>query len=136
MTDSLKEGISTLREEGLSYKAIVNQLGCAIGTVAYHVNATTKAKSQKNTKDWRREFKRKLKTDAGGRCEVCSYDRCLEALQFHHRDPSQKLFEISDSVKQAKRPDIHAEVKKCALLCANCHAEVHAGITTLPINGH
>jgi hypothetical protein len=25
----------------------------------------------------------------GGRCQICGYDRCIEALEFHHRDPSQ-----------------------------------------------
>jgi hypothetical protein len=31
----------------------------------------------------------------GGRCQVCDYDRCIEALEFHHLDPTQKDFGIS-----------------------------------------
>jgi hypothetical protein len=30
-----------------------------------------------------------------GRCQVCGYDRCIEALEFHHLDPTQKDFGIS-----------------------------------------
>ena len=31
----------------------------------------------------------------GGHCQICGYDRCIEALEFHHLDPSQKEFGIS-----------------------------------------
>jgi hypothetical protein len=27
---------------------------------------------------------------------------------------------------------LRAEIRKCVLLCSNCHAEVEAGVTTLP----
>lgn len=32
----------------------------------------------------------------GGKCHRCGYDRCLEALEFHPLDSSQKDFGISD----------------------------------------
>lgn len=65
----------------------------------------------------------------GGRCQSCGYNRCLMALQFHHLDPTQKDFEIS----QASLPWdlIKQELDKCILVCANCHTEIHAGLTTL-----
>ena len=31
----------------------------------------------------------------GGSCEVCGYNRCIEALEFHHLDPTKKDFGIS-----------------------------------------
>jgi predicted HNH restriction endonuclease len=58
----------------------------------------------------------------GNKCSVCSYDKCRSALQFHHIDPSQKEFEISESAYSLEKQI--AEAKKCVLLCANCHAEV------------
>jgi hypothetical protein len=62
----------------------------------------------------------------GGQCEICKYDRCLSALEFHHPNPSTKEFNISDRVTTFE--DIQAELDKCALLCANCHREVHEGL--------
>ncbi|MCK4793173.1 MAG: hypothetical protein KAV87_56100 [Desulfobacteraceae bacterium] len=32
----------------------------------------------------------------GGKCEMCGYDRCIDALEFHHRDLSKKEFGISE----------------------------------------
>jgi transposase len=32
----------------------------------------------------RRKIKRLLVTEAGGRCKLCGYDRCVAALEFHH----------------------------------------------------
>ena len=31
----------------------------------------------------------------GGKCERCGYDRCLEALEFHHTNSSEKDFSVS-----------------------------------------
>ena len=46
----------------------------------------------------RRGIKRKLKLVElkGGCCEICSYDKNLAVLTFHHSDPKTKLF--NDSV--------------------------------------
>jgi hypothetical protein len=30
----------------------------------------------------------------GGKCEICGYDKCIQALEFHHIDPNQKDFGI------------------------------------------
>lgn len=65
---------------------------------------------------------------AGGRCQRCGYRRYNGALCFHHRDPSQKQFKLSSLTVQRKLEAVLKEADKCDLLCANCHAEVHAGI--------
>ena len=68
----------------------------------------------------------------GGRCQVCGYDRCIEALEFHHLDPTQKDFGISHRGYTRSWEKVKEEVDKCILLCANCHREVHAGKLQLP----
>ena len=68
----------------------------------------------------------------GGRCQVCGYDRCIEALEFHHLDPTQKDFGISHKGYTRSWEKVKEEVDKCILLCANCHREVHAGKLQLP----
>jgi transposase len=81
---------------------------------------------------WRRETKRRLVEEAGGACAVCGYATCVAALQFHHVDPSQKRFALSLKGVARSLDTVRAEARKCVLLCANCHAEVEAGVTRLP----
>jgi transposase len=79
----------------------------------------------------RRRVKLTLISEAGGACELCGYDRYQGALEFHHRDPSQKSFGFSSGGVARSIEILRREALKCALLCANCHAEVEAGIATL-----
>ena len=62
----------------------------------------------------------------GGKCSICGYNKCIAALQFHHIDPSTKKHQLSmRQTGQMSWDDILEEAKKCQLLCANCHAELH-----------
>ena len=83
----------------------------------------------------RRRVKRILVDEAGGRCRLCGYDRCPEALEFHHVDPSQKAFALSAAGVPRAIAKAREEAEKCVLVCANCHAEVEAGVSVLPIPG-
>lgn len=76
----------------------------------------------------RRDIKKDSVAYLGGACSGCGYDAYPEALQFHHRDPATKGRKISDFARIAKeaQADRYAELDKCILLCANCHAEQHA----------
>lgn len=74
----------------------------------------------------RQAFKRQCIEYLGGRCTSCGYDRCIAALDFHHRDPNEKEFEISRYRHWQFGDAIRRELDKCALLCRNCHAEEHA----------
>lgn len=69
-------------------------------------------------------LKRKCVQYKGGKCEQCGYSKCIGALTFHHIDPSQKEFTIAGNHSRAWNV-IKEELDKCALLCANCHHEVH-----------
>lgn len=74
--------------------------------------------------EWRRRQKQKAVDYLGGYCKNCGYSKCLDALEFHHRDPDKKEFRFSqypNNWEKAKK-----ELDKCDLLCANCHREVHA----------
>ncbi len=79
----------------------------------------------------RRIVKEILVAEAGGRCRLCGYDRHMAALEFHHLDPNAKEFGLAQ--RGAHRIDkLRAEVRKCVLLCSNCHAEAEAGFVKLP----
>ena len=80
----------------------------------------------------RRKVKRILVDEAGGRCTLCGYDRSVGALHFHHLDPDGKRFAVSRNGATLGIDTLRCEASKCVLLCANCHAEVEAGIARLP----
>ena len=81
----------------------------------------------------RRRVKEILVAEAGGRCCLCGYDRYVGALQFHHIDPDSKGFGLAERGFARAIAKSRVEVAKCALLCANCHAEVEAGIRDLSL---
>lgn len=82
----------------------------------------------------RRTIKRKLVEEAGGKCVICGYSRYQQVLEFHHLDPSLKKFQLSHNGATRSLARSRAEAQKCVLLCANCHREVEAGITAVPLN--
>lgn len=74
----------------------------------------------------RSDFINLIRKQRGGKCERCGYDKYLGALDFHHKNPSEKDFTIGD--RDFKLKDCIEETKKCILICANCHREIHAGL--------
>jgi Homeodomain-like domain len=81
----------------------------------------------------RRKVKQTLVDEAGGRCVLCGYSRCREALHFHHVDPATKAFHLGHQGQSRSLARSRAEAAKCVLLCGNCHAEVEAGISEVPL---
>lgn len=76
----------------------------------------------------RRKKVREMLVDyKGGKCELCNYNQCIDALDLHHKDPFTKEFGISSSGLTRSWEKNKAEADKCVLLCANCHREIHAG---------
>lgn len=72
-----------------------------------------------------RERKFKAIEIMGGKCSSCGYNKCYNALEFHHTDPSTKDY-TWDRLRMMKWQRIIEEIKKCILVCANCHREIHA----------
>ena len=64
----------------------------------------------------------------GGKCQLCEYSRCADALEFHHIVPGEKDFSISDTGATRSWEKIKAELDKCILLCSNCHRETHSNM--------
>ena len=80
----------------------------------------------------KRNIKVKLIQLIGNKCQGdnCNieYDGTNTTLfQFHHIDPKTKLFQLSRSNLIAHSWDeLLDEAKKCKLLCANCHKQIHS----------
>lgn len=80
----------------------------------------------------RRKLKEMLVEYKGGKCIVCGYYKTPWALDLHHVDPSKKDFSLSVRGLTRSWEVLKNEADKCIILCANCHREIHAGITQLP----
>ena len=78
-------------------------------------------KRREKTKELLVEYK-------GGKCEICGYNRCVEALEFHHINPNEKDFGIGQKGYTRSFEKNKEEVDKCILVCANCHREIHNGL--------
>ncbi len=71
---------------------------------------------------WYEEIKKNLS------CEKCGESDSV-CLDFHHKDKETKNGNISDMIKDFGNNEIILkEIKKCIVLCANCHRKIH-GIT-------
>jgi hypothetical protein len=71
-------------------------------------------------KAWYKNLKANLK------CSVCgeSHPACLH---FHHTNPAVKDGSVSSMIGAgAPKKKILVEIAKCIVLCANCHAKLHA----------
>ena len=70
-------------------------------------------------RDYLNDYKKKSK------CVECGFDNPV-ALQFHHKDPKRKKYTISLMASQGYPLEtIEKEIKKCDVLCANCHLIKH-----------
>lgn len=58
------------------------------------------------------------------KCRICGYDRCDDALHFHHIDRSEKS-RYSSGKTYAAQGEVRNHPERFELLCANCHAETH-----------
>lgn len=78
-------------------------------------------KAKKKTNRKKRNYVNNHKKDKF--CLKCNESR-FYCLDFHHIDPSTKLFSLGDAPKYSYKK-IDDEINKCVLICRNCHSEFH-----------
>jgi DNA-binding transcriptional MerR regulator len=118
-----KENIFRLRAEGKSYREIQEVLGCSKGTIAYHLGSGQKEKvrqrSQKRRQELRdtlREYKERFP------CADCGKKYPGYILDFDHVT-GQKIDNISKMITWDTWENILLEIKKCDIVCSNCHRQ-------------
>lgn len=89
----------------------------------YYLKNKDKRKDQYNKTrneviQWFRDYKASLK------CKECGFNHPA-ALSFHHRNGEEKLGEVSVIAWEASKKKLLEEIKKCDVLCHNCHAIHH-----------
>lgn len=120
MYDEIGNIKKVAKQTGISYDRLRNVI----------VSQTITPKNSYDcVKTRRANTKEKLIKYKGGKCEICGYDKCNQALEFHHVNPEEKSFTISQSNIYKNLTILKQEVDKCILVCANCHREIHAGVT-------
>jgi hypothetical protein len=78
------------------------------------------SKRKRELGNWLREYKSKLT------CEICPESDPV-CLDFHHRDAKTKDFTIATLKQNGWSIDkVLREIKKCMVVCANCHRKLHA----------
>lgn len=65
-----------------------------------------------------------LKKEYG--CAICD-ENDPTCLDFHHWDPSTKKGLVPRLLKDRRTGQAALEIKKCVVICANCHRKHHAG---------
>ena len=85
-------------------------------------NGNTNERQKRTSK----ERKLTLIEMSGGCCSICGYKKNYSALQFHHLNPEDKVFNLDGrKLSNTNWESIKKEWEKCQLLCSNCHAEIH-----------
>jgi hypothetical protein len=61
-----------------------------------------------------------------GKCELCGWNKHIVILQFHHLDKNRKRFKFNTGhLGSYSWKSIEDEIKKCKLVCPNCHNWIH-----------
>lgn len=82
-----------------------------------------KTKYKSKNKKLARELVQDIKTK--NKCKYCKESR-FYCLDFHHKKPSNKKDTVSNLVRQGYAiKTILAEIKKCDIICSNCHRKQH-----------
>ena len=69
------------------------------------------------------------------KCCICGFNSFQEALEFHHVNPEEKEFGLSANSAMTKSLDKQlTEIRKCILVCANCHRGIEYGYIEVPQN--
>lgn len=77
---------------------------------------------------YRKQKRQKLLELFDNKCCICGYNRLNRALEFHHVFKENKKFNLSHDNMRFGWIKVLEEVRKCILLCSNCHQEVEANL--------
>lgn len=81
----------------------------------------------KNVVEFRKRIKIALVKSFGEKCQCCGNKFPEYIFDFHHLDPSTKEFGIGNASTTRAKSAYANEVKKCIMVCANCHRHIEAG---------
>lgn len=110
------------------FRAECKQCGREQARAYYRRNPGPFKRRAKASRNRLREFLLQVadRIKAARGCALCG-DSTLCVLDFHHHtEPGQPVTRATQSYAAFQK-----ELKKCVVLCANCHRKVHAGLLTV-----
>jgi hypothetical protein len=120
----IAEEILALRDAGKTYNEIAAILGCSKATVSYHCGDGQKGKTAARSRGLRGHIEAYVKHQKETNpCSDCNNFYPYYVMQYDHRPEHIKLFNIAKFHQHTKDITVvKAEMAKCDLVCANCHA--------------
>jgi hypothetical protein len=109
----------------------------------FHISKTQKVRTRllcydcadnKNyLKKWYEYRYNLVKDRYGSSCLICGYNRCFQAIAFHHLIPHKKESGPSKIIRSFTPNEImFNELDKCIPVCKNCHDEIHYNHIFIP----
>ena len=97
-------------------------------TYCYDCSGESSRSKNETRKHQKTILRRSMKIQAikllGGKCSICGYNKCVDALEFHHTNPEIKEFKLGSGNTMSWK-EYKNEALKCILVCSNCHKEIH-----------
>lgn len=85
---------------------------------SYHKNKTL---VRQRSKEQRKRNYAWLCEQKSAPCVDCNLTWPPYVMEYHHRDPTEKLGAVATLLINAGRQRVIDEIAKCDLLCSNCH---------------
>lgn len=86
-----------------------------------------------DVKNYRLNRKKDMVYVMGDKCQICGYNKCQAALEFHHINPEEKEFTFNSAMNYSWAL-VRKELQKCILVCSNCHREIHSNLINKPLS--
>ena len=91
-----------------------------------------KMSKAKHVKDWRKRTKQRMVNAFGNICCVCKKSFPPELYDFHHIDGTKEFGLASAMANIISWKRLVGELKKCVMVCSNCHRLVEYGYKEVP----
>ena len=119
----MKEDILRLRSIGYTYNEIQKELGCSKGTISYHLGYGQKQKTKARSQKRREEIRNLIRSHKEGiPCNDCGILYPYYIMDFDHVEDN-KVENISKMAQWYSIEEILVEIKKCEIVCSNCHRQ-------------
>ena len=79
----------------------------------------------------RQKIKQEFVNSFGNRCCLCKQSYPIVLYDFHHVTPKNKKFSIGRGWLQESKA-LLTEIKKCVMVCSNCHRLIESGLADVP----